>query len=304
VINNHDPFRGVPVFLRVAEELSFRSAAARLGITPAAVSRTIQRLEKRLGVRLFERTTRTVRLTSEGVRYAARCREAVAQLAIGSAELQASRSTPRGTLVVSASPILAGLVVQRLARFTQRHPLVRTDLRLTDRLVRFAEDDVEVALRVGGASDASLVAHRLASTRWVTIASPSYLARRGTPRDVAALDHHDCLRFVPPRGTARAWTFHDADGTTVTRAVASTLDVDHGDLLVAAALAEAGIAQVLDFMVEGHLRARRLVEVLPNLAAPGPPIHAVHPPRPLPRVRAFVQLLADDLRARAPLLGP
>ena len=299
--NDDDPFVGLPAFVRVAEELSFRSAAGRLGVTPAAVSRSIQRLEQRLGVKLFERTTRTVRLTAEGTRFAARCREALAQVTIGSRELQESRSTPRGTLVVSASPILASLVIRRLARFSQRHPLVRTDLRLTDKVVRFAEDDVDVALRVGEPSDPSVVAHRLASTRWVTVASPTYLARRGLPRDVASLAEHDCLRFVPPRGNPRGWTFRAAGDTTVTLAIASRLDVDQGDRLAAAALADVGIAQVLDFMVDDDLRAGRLVEILVDLAAPGPTVHAVHPRRPLPRVRAFVELLEEELRARPSL---
>jgi DNA-binding transcriptional LysR family regulator len=302
VINSEgDAFDGLPAFLRVADQLSFRAAAIDLGVTPAAVSRTIQRLEARLGVRLFERTTRSVRLTAEGARFVARCREALAQIRIGTGEISESRSAPRGTLVVSASPILARLVVSRLARFFLRYPGVRVDLRFTDRVVRFADEDVDVALRVGTPEEPSLVAHLLAATRWVTLASPAYLARRGTPRSLADLSGHDCLRFVPPRGGARPWTFRPYDdggdvSVTTTLEVTGALEVGHGDVLVDAALAELGIAQVLDFMVEDHLRAGRLVEVLEAAAAPGPTLHAVHPRRPLPRVRAFVEFLEEELR--------
>jgi DNA-binding transcriptional LysR family regulator len=295
----------LPVFVRVADTLSFRAAAQDLGLTAAAVSRTIQRLEESLGVRLFERSTRSVRLTAEGGRFVARCREALAQVRIGAREVAESRSAPTGTLVISASPILARLVVGRLGRFLLRHPAVRLDLRLTDRVVRFADDDVDVALRVGAPTDPSAVAHALVKTRWVTVASPAYVARRGAPRTPADLADHECLRFVPPRGKARPWVFVAQEETGIVTIatsleVTSALDVDHGDVLVDAALADVGIAQVLYFMVEEHVRAGRLLEVLANAAAPGPTVHAVHPRRPLPRVRAFVDFLAEELGARRP----
>lgn len=303
VNNQPELFDGVATFVRVADTLSFRAAAVELGVTPAAVSRTVRRLEERLGVKLFERTTRSVRLTADGSRFVTRCREALAQIRIGTGEIAEARSAPTGTLVVSASPILARLVVARVGRFLLRHPGVRVDLRLTDRVVKFADDDVEVALRIGAPSDPSVVAQVLAKTRWVTIASPTYVARRGAPRTIEELATHDCLRFVAPRGGPRPWTFRPYDDrgdvtVTTTIDVAGALDVDHGDVLVDAVLADVGIAQVLDFMVEDDLRAGRLVEVLASVAAPGPTVHAVHPRRPLPRVRAFVELLAEELRAR------
>lgn len=293
MINNDgaSPFDGLPTFVRVADTLSFRAAAVALGVTPAAVSRSIQRLEERVGVRLFERTTRSVRLTAEGAAFAARCREALAQVRIGTGEIAESRAAPSGTLVVSASPIFARLVVPRLGRLLLRHPRVRIDLRLSDRVVRFADDEVEVALRVGAPSDPSVVAHVLARPRWVVVVSPAYVARRGAPRTVDDLAAHECLRFVPPRGRPRPFSFL---GRSVD--VASRLDVDHGDILVDAAIAGIGIAQVLDFMVEDHLEDGRLIEILGDVAADGPILHAVHPRRPLPRVRALVALLVEELR--------
>lgn len=288
----HDPFDGILPFLRVAETLSFRRAAEALGVTPAAVSRTIQRLEERLGVRLLERTTRTVRLTSEGAAYATRCREAYAQMRIGEGELLVTKSAIQGTLITSASPILAPLVAPAIARFVSRHPAVRAELRLSDRVVRFAEEEVDVALRVGKIDDEDLIAHPLLEPRWVTVASPAYLARRGVPRSPDDLEGHACIRFLPPRGKPRPWSF----GSTSIH-VKGPIDVDRGDMLVSAALADGGIAQVLDFMVVREVREGRLAYVLADFDSGATIVNAVHPVsrRALPRLRAFLTFLREEI---------
>lgn len=287
-----DAFAGVVPFVAVADTLGFRAAAARLGVTAAAVSRSVQRLEERLGARLVERTTRRVRLTPEGERYAARAREALAQMKLAEGEVIAAQRAPQGTVAVSASPILAPLVVPRLARLFLRHPALRVELSLSDRVVRFAEDRVDVALRVGPAVDESLVAHVLLRPSWVTVASPAYLARRPPPKSVDDLAAHDCLRFAQGRSRPRPWTF-----ATRSFEPEGPLDVDLGDALVDAAIAGVGVAQVLDFMAEGALRDGALVELLAHERAPGPAVQAVHPAgRTLPRVRALLAFLADELR--------
>jgi DNA-binding transcriptional LysR family regulator len=290
-------FAGLTAIVAVAETLGFRAAAERLGVTPAAVSRAVGRVEQRLGARLFERTTRRVGLTREGERYAARCREALAQMNLAVEEVRAARAAPHGTLAVTASPIVAPLLSPRLARFAARHPQVRVELRLTDRLVAFAEGGIDVALRVGPLDDDALVARVVARPRWVTVASATYLARRGTPREPADLAMHDCLRWLPPHGKPRPWTFRDPDrGRSVAFEPRGPLDVDHGDVLASAARGDLGVAQVLDFMVDDALREGRLVEVLAPWSAPGPKIQAVHPPgATLPRVRAFVEFLTSEL---------
>jgi LysR family transcriptional regulator for bpeEF and oprC len=292
VINNQ-PFDGVVPFLAVADANGFRAAAERLGVTAAAVSRAVQRLEAGLGVRLFERTTRRVRLTREGERFAARCREALAQVRLAREEAEEAQAAPRGTIVISASPILPRLLVPSLARFARRHPGVRAALRLTDRIARFTDEDPpDVALRVGAVQDDSVVARPLVRPRWVTVASPGYLARRGAPRAVADLASHDCVRYAT-RGGVRPWTFR---GGAVE--VRGPLDVDLGESLVHAALGDLGVVQVLDFMVRPELDDGRLVEVLAEASAGGPAISLIHPAgrRLLPRVRAFVDFLAADLR--------
>jgi LysR family transcriptional regulator for bpeEF and oprC len=310
VVNNQevdstDPFAGVLVFLRVAESLSFRRSADALGVTPAAISRTIQRLEDRVGARLLERTTRSVRLTTEGAAFAVRCREAYAQMDIATRELSIARTTISGTLNVSSSQILAPLVAPVLARFATRHPSIRGVLRLSDRIVRFAEEEVDIAIRVGRIDDQDLIAHPLLEPRWVTIASPAYLARRGSPStpDDLVSGQHACIRFIPPRGKPRAWTFLDPDPSKGPGAIRSItvpqgpLDVDRGDMLVTAALADGGIAQVLDFMVARDLREGRLVEVLADVVAGRATVSAVHPSsrRSLPRLRAFIAFLREEI---------
>lgn len=280
----------------IADAGGFRAAAERLGVTPAAVSRAIQRLEQRLGVRLFQRTTRRVGLTSAGQRYVDRCREALAQMRLAEQEIDAARSAPRGTLAVTSSPILAALLSRRLGRFVARQPGLRIELRLADRIVDFAEGGVDVALRVGSVADESLVAHVLARPRWVTVAAPAYLARRGVPRHPEELETHACIRFLPPRGKPRPWVFRDRHEKTFEVDVRGPLDVDHGDVLVEAAESELGVAQVLDFMASDALRSGRLVAILEDAAARGPTIYAVHASgATLPRVRAFVEFLARDL---------
>lgn len=289
---NNQAFDGVVPFLAVADTLAFRAAAQRIGVTPAAISRSVQRLEERLGVRLFERTTRRVRLTREGERFAARCREAVAQVRLAEDELGAARKDPHGVLTVSASLVLARLVTPRLARFALRHPAVHTELRFTDRVVRFDEEEaLDVALRIGPVADESLVARTLLRPRWATVASPAYLARRGRPTTVRELEAHACVAFVGPRRRPRPWHF---EGETFEPRGPATVDL--GEALVDAALGGLGIVQVFDFMVTDLLREGQLVELLADRAASGPTILAVHRAgRVLPRVRAFVDFLAADL---------
>jgi len=166
-------------------------------------------------------------------------------------------------------------------------------VQVTDRVVRLVEEEVDVAIRIGELADSSLVARVLHTPKWTTVASPAYLARRGTPKSRDELARHDRLVFLLPRGKPRAWTF--LDGTFDAPAL---VQVDQGDLLVEGSLAGVGIAQVLDFMVRSHLREGRLLEVLPELAAPGPSIHAVCSPRRknVPRVRAFLDLLSGLFR--------
>ncbi len=286
-----DVFRGVVPFVAVVEELSFRRAAVRLGVTSAAVSKAVQTLEGELGVKLLERTSRAVSVTREGVLFYERCRGAVAAVAGAREETVASRRAPQGEATVSSPFIVAPTVVAAMARLRERHPRLTVRLQVSDQLAKLAFARVDVAVRIG-AADESLVAHPLRGTRWVTVASPAYLARRGVPARAADLAAHDCLVFLAPNGRPRAWSFA-TDARAAARPQAALL-VDHGPSLLDAARAGMGVAQVLDFMVEEDLRAGRLLEVLADDAVAGPPLRALSlPGRRSPNVRAIVAALGE-----------
>lgn len=276
-------------FVEVAQRGSFRGAAVALGLTPAAISKSIKRLEAGLGARLFARTSRSVRLTSEGEAFLPRAREAIAQLRAGQREVEGKHRGAQGLVRISISPILSRPVLPELARLAARHEGLRFDLRVSDRIARLVEDRVDVALRVGVPQESGLTARKLLATRWQLVASPSYLARRGTPRGVDELAAHDFVRFVGPGGRPRELALR---GGTIERA---PLAVDDGELTLEAARQGMGIAQVLDFMTRADLASGALVSLLPEACPEGPAVHAVHVTgrRGVARVRLVVAHLAE-----------
>ena len=292
-----DLFDGVLAFVAVAEEQSFRSAAKRLGLTPAAVSKAIARLEEDVGGPLLKRTTRRVSLSPAGALFLPRCQEAVGHVQAGRDAVTLAQSAARGDLRVTLPFVLADFVVARLPTFATRYPSIRVRLRLSDRFADLVDAGIDVAIRVGDLEDSSLVARRLMTSRWATVAAPSYLARRGVPRQTADLADHNCLVFRSTRGRPSAWVFRDTRSGRGTVAIkpSGNLEVDQGELLVRAAIEGLGICQVFHHMVTEALRDGRLVEILADHTVEGPPIHAVCLPslRRDPRIRAFVDHLAQ-----------
>jgi LysR family transcriptional regulator, regulator for bpeEF and oprC len=287
-------FRGVVPFVAVAEERSFRKAAARLGVSAAAVSKAVQSLEARVGLLLLARDSRSVGLTREGDLFFARCREAVAAVGGAREALEPARSVPAGELVVSAPFVASPLLAPGLALLKSRYPRIDFRVLVTDRLSKLAEESVDVAVRIGPIAATSLVARRLCKTRLVTVAAPGYLARRGTPKRSGELEKHDCLVNEGPNGKPRAFLF--ASGAM---AVAAALLVDHGPSLVDMARSGLGVAQMFDFMAEELVREGKLVQVLGEEVADGPDVHAVCAPgrRAAARVRAAFEAFADAFAA-------
>jgi LysR family transcriptional regulator for bpeEF and oprC len=292
-----DIFAGVLPLVTVVDTGSFRAAARTLGVTPSAVSKAIARLESELGVRLIHRTSRVMRLTPEGEEVVAGFREALERVrTTRDAALDAQR-VPRGRLRVTWPLSLAGFFADRIVpRMVAQCPDVEVNALITDRVVDLAAENVDLAIRIGELVDSSLIARKVGSIRWITVASPAYLAERGMPRRPEDLTRHACLRFILPSGRIKDWVFRDGD-RIITVAPTGSFTADHGDALISAALANVGIVQAQDLMLGDHLVNGTLVELLTEYEAPGPMIHALSAParKLLPKIRVFMELVADAI---------
>ena len=201
----------IELFCKAAELGGFTAAAESLGVTPAAVSRSVGRLEARLGVRLFARTTRQIRLTEEGRGYFEQCRQALARIAEAERVLAGQQAVPTGLLRLSV-PTTYGhyRLLPLLPGFLARYPQVRVDLQIVNRNVDLIEEDYDLAIRRGPPQDSRLVARKLEDASLGLFAAPAYLRQRGWPRDLTDLPHHDCIQFVlPSTGRPAPWLVRD-----------------------------------------------------------------------------------------------
>ena len=290
-----DRLQSLEVLLAVVDCGGFSRAAERLNLSPAAVTRHVAELEARLGVRLLHRSTRSVRLTETGSAYVERLRPLLDELAEADAEASAESQAPRGCLRISA-PAAFSLrqLTPVLQRFRQLAPGVELDVELSDRRVELVEEGYDLALRISrNPGHGSLIARPLARIRGVLCAAPSYLTRRGEPREPEALARHSCLLYneSPPR---QEWLLTDAAGELRRVGVAGPIASNHGELLVAAAEAGEGIIAQPTFLVGEALRAGRLRRVLPDWQMPTLSLDAVYASRrQLPaKVRIFIDFLA------------
>jgi DNA-binding transcriptional LysR family regulator len=291
---------GVPAFVHVAEQKSFRAAAHLLGCTPTAVSKAVSRLEARLGAKLLHRTSRHVSLTPEGEVYLSHCRAALNRLQAGEDAVTAITEVAEGTVGVSLSTVMGRPFVASLDRLVSRHPRIAVSLFFTDREVSLVEEQVDIAVRIGELPDSSLVGRSLRRPRWVTAASPLYLSRSAPLRDWRDLEGHTCLNFARPVGKVGVWEYHDGDDEVVLRPNSGIL-MDDGALLVEAACSGVGVVRALDFMVEDRIQAGELVEVLSHQATTGPPMRALTLPgrARVPKIAAVLSFI-DELFGRRP----
>jgi len=285
----------IELFCLAAEQGSFTAAAATASVTPAAVSRSISRLEQRLGVRLFTRTTRQMRLTEAGRMYFEQCRQALNQLVEAEREVTGHQVAPSGLLRISAPTTFGHYrLLPLLPAFRERFPEVKVEVNVSNRNIDFAEEGYDLAIRARATADSSLVARLLEDTPLVVIASPDYLRRHGTPSTLDALQSHECIQFeLPSSGRAIPWLFRregqDIEVQT-TGGYACSDDVTAGATL---ARHGAGVFQAYRFVVEEDLRAGRLVELLQDFGGRSRPHSLLYPHRrfvPL-RVRVFVDYL-------------
>ncbi|MFN7112287.1 MAG: LysR family transcriptional regulator [Brevundimonas sp.] len=296
-MNGADRAREMEIFVAVAQGGSFSAAGRIMGLTPSAVSRTIDRIETRLGVRLMLRTTRVLTLTAEGQTYLGAARRILADLDDAEQSI-ADQGAPRGRVRVSAS-LAHGRqhVVPLLGDFVRRYPHILIDINLTDVVVDVAAGQADVAIRFGPLADSPLTARRLGDTGRTIVASPDYLARRGTPTVPEDLHDHDCLNFNFRRAEP-VWPFR-RDGRDYALTVRGPIEANNGETLTQLAVAGVGVTRVGNFSVADAIEAGRLVPLLEDFN-PGDrePIHAVfvggaNMPA---RVRVFVDFLAERLR--------
>ena len=291
-----DRLANIEAFVRAAELGSFTLAAARLELSPSALSRRVAQLEEQLGVRLFHRTTRAVRLSEDGRAFFERARGALRELDEAEQALSKLRDLPAGLLRVEAPTILGRtVIVPAISRLTARHPDVQVDLTLRDHPGDLAADGIDVALRLGTLPDSGLIARRLAWTRMRVCGSPGYLRRKGTPAGVDDLARHERLGFAHAGGVL-AWQLREG-GKVREVAPGRRIVVNSAEALIDLALAGAGLAWLCDFMVTGAGQRGQLVEVLAAAACDERPIHVVSLPsrQVLPKVRAFVEQLEAEL---------
>lgn len=290
----------IAIFVAVAEHASFAEAARRLGRTPAAVTRAVAGLEDQLRTRLLNRTTRSVALTDDGIRYLEACRrllgtwEDLQGLEIG------SQGLPHGTLNVTAPTMFGRLhVMPAVASFLQRHPRVDVRVLLLDRVVSLVDEGLDVGIRLGALPDSSLRAINVGSAFMAVYGSPGYLARHGIPQRPADLLEHDLISCSALTPAPSHWSFEGAGGVDGL-AISPRLIVNTPDAAAEAAAADAGLTFLVSYQVEALVDAGRLVKVLAEYQTPPFPIHIVQPSGRFAatKVRLFVEHTAAHLRSK------
>lgn len=288
---------GIRTFVAAAEAGSFAVASERLGLSRSAVSKSIARLEARLGSQLFTRTTRSLGLTEEGRAFYDRCARAFSDLQAAELSLATGRQVPAGRLRVDL-PVVFGrqCVMPVLLETVRLYPELGLDVTFNNRRVDLVEEGFDLAIRIGHLDDStSVVARRLGVQQMVVCAAPSYLQAHAAPASPDDLSDHDCLTYFYG-GRTSPWLFPGPDGLAQPRQVQGRLRLGSGDAIADAALAGQGLAQLPTWLIAEHLISGALVALLPEHVCAGLPIHAIWPQgrQSTPKVRVVI----DELVAR------
>lgn len=285
-------------FVAVVDTGGFASAARKLQLSPPVVTRAVAELEARLGLRLLTRTTRIVRVTEAGARYAEDCRRILAEIEEADRAAAGEHQSPKGTLTLTA-PVMFGqlYVMPLLARYLQQFPQVDANCLFHDRVVNLAEEGIDVAVRIGELPDSSLHATRVGRVRRVLVASPAYLEQRGTPQHPQDLAGHDLVSVIGVLPTPE-WRFV-AEGRPFIHRVQARLRSTSNEAAIVAATEGSGIARLLSYQVARHVHSGALRPVLEAFEPADLPIHVLHQEgrRATQKVRSFVDLVVQALRA-------
>lgn len=297
-----DELSGLTALVAVADKRSFAAAAVELGVSASAVSQTIRALEERVGVRLLQRTTRSVGVTEAGGRFLARLKPALDGVHEAFEALGALRDRPAGVLRLSVPRLgYEEVLAPRLPAFLAAYPDIDLEISIDDAFANIVEQGFDAGLRIGEMVEPEMVAVRVGPPmRAAIVGSPGYIAARGRPAHPRELHAHDCINYRRrSRGVIYRWEFTEGD-KDLEIAVTGRMVVNDGDIMVRAALDGLGLAYVMESTVREHVAARRLVRVLEPFCVPFPGFFLYYPSRAqiAPKLGALVDFLRVEGRSR------
>ncbi|MEO8707367.1 MAG: LysR family transcriptional regulator [Kofleriaceae bacterium] len=298
----HD-LSGLPSLLAVADQRSFTAAAMRLQVTPSAVSQAVRALEERLGVRLVQRTTRSVGLTEAGERLVAQLRPALESVNESLDSLSDQRDVPAGTLRLEVPRVAYHRVLRpHLPGFLAAHPRIRVEVRVDDGFSNIVESGCDAGIRIGEMLDRDMIAVKIGGNETsAVVGAPGYFAARGKPKHPRELQQHDCITYRRVRrGDIYRWEF-TVDGKDIEIAVDGRVVINDGEAMITAALDGLGLANTLESTVREHIAKGRLQRVLASYCPPFPGLFLYYPSRAqlAPKLAAFIAYLTKRVHLRA-----
>jgi DNA-binding transcriptional LysR family regulator len=296
-----DNLSGLAAFVRAAETRSYVAASRILGLSPSAIGKSISRLESKLGVRLFHRSTRSIALTEEGTLFFERCRQILEDLDEAQAELTRSATSPRGRLRISVPAAGHRLLMPVLPSFRQAYPDIELDIDFSDRLVDVIDEGFDMVIRSGELTDSRLSARRLCPFRFKLCASPAYFDTHGTPTQPQDLASHLCLRFrYPSSGKLQEWRLSQAGSELAELRVPTAMTLGSIEATLSATISGMGLAYLPDFAVEDAAQHQLLRTALDEYNVVEGNFWMLWPSQRhvLPKLRAWIDHLSSTLGAR------
>ena len=291
-----DQIQLLSIFVAVAEEQGFAAASRRLNMSPPTVTRAIAMLEDRLSVKLFNRTTRYVRVTDAGMRYLDDVKRILDDIKLANEAAQGINATPQGNISVTA-PVLFGqqYVLPSVLEYLNAHPKTNVNTVFLDRIVNLLEEGYDVGVRIGALSDSSMRAKKVGAVRLALVASPDYLDKHGIPQHFSELATHSLIE-VQAGSLNPDWKFVE-NGKLINQRIKSRLSVTNNQAAINAAVAGFGITRIISYQVADELANNKLKFVLEPFEQPPLPVNIVHHEDRLSstKVRSFIDLLAKNL---------
>jgi DNA-binding transcriptional LysR family regulator len=291
-----DSLNGISIFVQVAETRSFTEAGRLMGVSSSAIGKSIARMEERLRVRLFHRSTRSITLTAEGALFLERCRRILSEVEAAEADLSHAAGAPRGRLRVG-TPQLLNLMMPALDGFMQRYPDIELDIDMSDRMVDVIEEGFDAVIRTGEQHDSRLVSRRLGACAHVLVGSPAYFKRRGTPQRPADLQQHACLQHkFPATGKLERWPLR-LDAGQPELLLPETMTCNTIEALYYLAQQGKGVAFLPAFMVRQALADGRLVTLLDDYLDRSVTFWMLWPASRYasPKLRVFIDHMSEHL---------